>query len=421
MGGLARRVSYFTAFKEKLPDIPTLTVDTGYFLADERNTHGWLRLDAVIRSDWVLKALDQFPVDVANISAHDIAFLSRVTNGAERATAAAAQYPVLNRMVSANITSTAPGNNALKPFVIKEVKERTSGTPKTTRIAFVGITDPQARQAPEGFKIGDPLDAARRAVPAAKRNSDMVVVLAHVKQDLALRIAREVPGIDVIINGYGTPFTAPVKVGQTVVYSTSYETRLLGELRFHRDAGGKLSIKDRYILLNVEVGDDPTATKTLAAAKEAQDAARKDAKELLTGWLAKTMRRGRGQQAATQGKYVSSTACASCHEPQYIQWINTAHARATDKLVAKQLEFERGCFACHTTGLDPVNPVSATDMPVMHQVQCEQCHGPGADHIAKPAKGYGKIVDMQAACTSCHTPQVNPSFDVRAAWEKVKH
>ncbi len=407
-----------------MSDIPTIMVDTGYFLADERNTHGWLRTDAVIRSHWVLKAQDQFPVDVANISAHDLTFLSRAMNKAGRA-AATPEYPVVNRMVSANITSATPGNNAPQPFLIKEIKERTRAPRKPTRIAFVGITDPQARQAPEGFKIGDPFEAARRTVPTANRDSDIVVVLAHVKQDLALRIAREVPGIDVIINGYSNPFAPPVKVGETVIFSTPYETRLLGELRFHRDAGGKLSITDRYILLNQEIGDDPAATEMLTAAKEAQDTARKEAKELLTGWLARTRRAmrssRRGQEATTEAMYVSSSACVSCHEPQYIQWNNSAHAHATDKLVRKQFEFERGCFACHTTGLNPVNPVSASDVPAMHQVQCEQCHGPGADHIAKPAKGYGKIIDMKAACTNCHTPQINPNFDVRAAWEKIKH
>ncbi|HKY06356.1 MAG TPA: multiheme c-type cytochrome [Blastocatellia bacterium] len=404
-----------------MPDIPVLAVDTGYFLADERNTHGWLRSDAVIRSHWVLKSQDQFPVDVANISANDLTFLSRMMDKGWRV---ASEYPVLNRMVSANIKSAAPANNAPPPFVIKEVKERRSGASKATRIAFVGITDPLSEPTPEGFKIGDPFEAARRIVPAANKDSDIVIVLAHVKQELATRIAREVPGIDVIINGLGKPFVAPVTVGSTIIYSTPYESRLLGELRFYRGAGGKLSIKDRYILLNQEVGDDPLALETATAAKQAEDTDRKEAKELFSGWLARTRRATRsrrGQQTATQSKFVSSGACVSCHEPQYIQWNNSAHAHATDKLVSKQVEFERGCFACHTTGLDPVKTASESDLPVMHQVQCEQCHGPGADHIAKPEKGYGKIVDMKAACTACHTPQVNPNFDVRAAWEKIKH
>ncbi len=103
---------------------------------------------------------------------------------------------------------------------------------------------------------------------------------------------------------------------------------------------------------------------------------------------------------------------------QYVKWSNSKHAHATDALVSKQFEFEVSCLSCHATAQPKMN---AAEMTKMQQVQCEQCHGPGGDHAAKPGKGYGRIANIQAACSACHTPDTSPNFDAQTAWEKIKH
>src|SRR5215216_4459062 len=99
MGGLARRVSYTKAFREKLGQIPTVLVDSGYFLADERGAHDWLRPDVRAKDEVVLKSYDQFPVDVANISSHDLRYISASLAKSEHARRAES-LPILKRIVS---------------------------------------------------------------------------------------------------------------------------------------------------------------------------------------------------------------------------------------------------------------------------------------------------------------------------------
>jgi hypothetical protein len=47
-------------FRERLGQIPSLLVDTGYFTADERSAHGKLRPDVVTKNDWALRAYSRF-------------------------------------------------------------------------------------------------------------------------------------------------------------------------------------------------------------------------------------------------------------------------------------------------------------------------------------------------------------------------
>jgi len=399
-------------------------VDTGHYLTDERSTHGDLRYDAVIRSDRVFRAYDQFPVDVANVSAHDIPFIHRLisTGGA-----GAKSYPMLNRVVSASIVSEAKDEPVLQPFVVREIVERSKArSSKPTRVAFIGLTGPESNL-PPGLKLADPIETAKRVVPQARQRADVVILLSRLQTATLIRIAREVPGIDAVINGTGDIFRAPLKLGNTFVVSTPFEMRTIGELRFYRDAQGKLSMWDRYISLDDEVGDNPKALQVVDAAREAETGARNSSRLLLDNWLAAArpltmgMKAQPGVEHPPAGGYVSSGACAQCHTKEFGVWANTRHSRASDQLVIKKPEFEVSCLACHATGLQKAGSTAMSDLPKLHNVGCEQCHGPGAEHAASPAKGYGKIPDLQAACSACHTPGTSPAFDAKAAWEKIKH
>ena len=421
---MARRVNYTNAFKEKFKDIPSLLVDTGYFLADERTTHGGLRFDSVVKSDRVFRAYQQFPVDVANVSAHDASFIAQLLSRGDAA-AKGKEYAMLGRLVSANILSDS--KVAPSPFVVREVVERSKARQgKPTRVAFIGLAGPEA-SLPPGFKMIDPVEAAKRVVPEAKQRADVIILLAHLQTAPLVRIAREVPGIDVIINGSGEIFREPMKLGNAFIAFTPLEMRTMGELRFYRDAQGKLSVWDRYISLDEEVGDNPEALKIVEAAREAETGARDASKLLLNEWLAQTrpltmgLKPRPGQEHPPAGGYVSSGACAQCHMKEYAVWANSGHARTSDQLVVKKHEFEVSCLACHATGLQNVGSTAPSDLAKIQNVACEQCHGPGADHAAKPGKGYGQIPDAQASCSACHTPQTSPSFDLKAAWEKIKH
>lgn len=419
MGGLARRVSYIKAFRERFKEIPTLAVDSGYFVADERSTHGGLRADVRAKDDLVLKAYGDFGVDVANVSAHDLPFIAPLMNKAEFARNSAT-YSLLNRLVAANIIADSPDMIAPQKLIIREVTLR--GAPagqKPFRVAFIGLAE-KLDPLPDGFRMIDPIEAARTVVAEARKQADYVIVLAHVKIQDAPRIAREVSGIDILISGGShleTVFVTPVQVGKTFVVYTPYETRMIGELRLYRNTQNQFSARARFISIDEVITGDPAAEEAVKAAGAAEDRTRADGKQMLEEWLAQSRTRVKPAKSdqSQSPEYISSGACAECHMAQYVQWSASRHRYASDPLPPKVYEFEASCLTCHASSK------GAGSLPRFQGVQCEACHGPGSEHAAKPAKGYGHVGDMTALCSKCHTAKTTPNFDVKAAWEKIKH
>jgi cytochrome c554/c'-like protein len=338
----------------------------------------------------------------------------------------------LDRLVSANTLSEAAGFVAPHPFIVREIPSRQPGA-KPVRVAFIGLTETTPAPAP-GFKFVDPAEAARRIVPEAKKQANLIVVLAKVtSQQEVARIAREAPGIDIIIDGNSPgleeSFTPPIYVGQTLVVFTPFETRMLGELRFYRNAQGKFTTKQRFIVLDeILIPEDPAAKRLVDAATRAEADARNNSKTLLENWLASSRTRVTDKspdrdssKSGSSPAYVTSAACSQCHLGQYMKWTNSAHAHATDPLPPRSNEFEASCLECHATGSRRASATNKLEVARLQNVQCEQCHGPGSEHVAKPAKGYGRVASMQSACASCHTSETSPAFDLQAAWAKIKH
>ena len=100
-------------------------------------------------------------------------------------------------------------------------------------------------------------------------------------------------------------------------------------------------------------------------------------------------------------EYVGATKCKMCHKVQFASWETTSHAKATDAAKAStDREFSADCLKCHATN-------ASEDMP---GVQCEACHGAGADFKkmsimkdVEAAKANGLVIPSQDTCNGCHT------------------
>jgi 2',3'-cyclic-nucleotide 2'-phosphodiesterase (5'-nucleotidase family) len=95
-----------------------------------------------------------------------------------------------------------------EPYVILPWRGRKVAVLGLTTGRLVNIVRISANR---GVAVADPVKVARYFVPLLRRQADIVIVLTHIGVDEDRRLAREVPGIDLIVGGHShTRLDAPV-------------------------------------------------------------------------------------------------------------------------------------------------------------------------------------------------------------------
>ena len=89
----------------------------------------------------------------------------------------------------------APPVEGIHPFVVRMFDG--------VRVGFLGLTAPRAAEYPqlEGWRIGDPIEAAKRWVPIARKECDVLIAVTHLGVNADRQLAAEVEGIDAIVGG----------------------------------------------------------------------------------------------------------------------------------------------------------------------------------------------------------------------------
>lgn len=152
----------------------------------------------------------------------------------------------------------------------------------------------------------------------------------------------------------------------------------------------------------------------------------------------------------TEHGFIGTSACGMCHKTekqgnQLSIWQGSKHSQAyltlqTEK--ADQIAKEKGfqtkaaetpeCLKCHTSGYNVDASLLGEKFKKEDGVQCETCHGAGADYKSKKImenkeeaiknglKVYEKMEDL---CITCHNAE-SPTyvdFKVDEYWAKIKH
>jgi len=116
-------------------------------------------------------------------------------------------------------------------------------------------------------------------------------------------------------------------------------------------------------------------------------------------------------------QYAGVEACTECHAEVHDTEKNTPHAGAFTNLlfVAQGGQTNNSCLACHTVGAGLqtgfVSKNDANTNPRLAGVQCENCHGPAANHAANPDDPTTKPrVELAATvCGGCHNSKFVPA------------
>jgi 2',3'-cyclic-nucleotide 2'-phosphodiesterase (5'-nucleotidase family) len=262
-GGLARRVGYVEAFRQKFKETPVIQVDAGFLFYDATGYPTF----AMTMNDLVVRAYSRWPVDVVNLGRFDLSYAQKLfaREGFEERKAS---LPILGNFVSANGVFGAEAS-APPAFVIREIAgPRISARGGKVKVAFVGVAEPiRASRGMMDATVSNMFEAARRAVLAARKQAELVVIVSHAEWAPAKRLAEENPEADVVIAGNVEGYFNPINIGRVLLVPASPGNVKQGDLRVYFDKDRRASFKFRSTDLDEVVPSDPAATSFLEAAR----------------------------------------------------------------------------------------------------------------------------------------------------------
>lgn len=205
----------------------------------------------------------------------------------------------------------------------------------------------------------------------------------------------------VVYRGTGNPSPTARRVGGTVIVSPGPQGRHVLRLNWN----GARFVGYEAIALGPEVGDDEEAARFY----------RRYQGRLKSERLLEAIPR------RVTAAFAGSQACASCHGREYEIWQKSRHADALATLERIGSDWDPDCVSCHVVGLESTKGFQAREKtPHLTDVGCESCHGPGAQHVKKPAEAPMPKIG-KASCLGCHVPGHSPGFDFESYWKKIEH
>jgi len=286
------------------------------------------------------------------------------------------------------------------------------------RVLVSSVIDPGVLQ---HYKIGydgpisDPVAALSRL--QREISHDFFIVIVHALDKRVVEIISECPGVDLALDGMtlgagehnldgktGVPLVFDNKRGQYVSY-----------LDYRPDREPRLSTPVRLRASVGMVKEDPQIkSMTDAYIREKQlyhESMREQAFH-------------REMMDKEFNLYLGGQACQHCHAQSYRQWAVSPHAEAFKSLSARGRGADQDCLKCHVTGMGDSGAIggftSIEESPWMVNVQCEACHGAGAEHAQKPLRNQMKKVTTDI-CLRCHTEASDPEFDFAKRWLMIEH
>ncbi|MBX3413661.1 MAG: hypothetical protein KF708_13300 [Pirellulales bacterium] len=285
-------------------------------------------------------------------------------------------------------------------------------------------------------------EALREIMPELVEQTDFRILLVHATRDESLALAKEFGEFDLVVTSGGAdvPPDSPtlvdddtwlVEVGHKGMYAAVIglfdESEPPRYQRVPLDSRFKPSDEMHQLLVNY------------------QDQLRE------LGWaglgLTPTAHLRSRSDDPLAGQFASAESCAECHTKAHAVWSKSAHAHATDTLAKLNppRQFDPECISCHSTGWSPQDYFPYTSgfdsletTPLLAGNSCENCHGPGAAHVAaEKAKGaqrnlarrdslrtemrLTKATAAEHVCGTCHDVDNSPNFKFEAYWPKVEH
>jgi len=220
-----------------------------------------------LQNGQVALAYSHWPMDVINLGRDDLSYVKKLL-AREGLDERIKRFPMISNMISANAVL---GENLKAPpaYVIKEIGgPRIFDGKKKLKVGFVGVAAPN--NPGEGMRDGavsNMFEAATRAVLKARKECDLLVIVAHCELEPALKLAQENLEADVVIAADSGGIYNPRRVGNTLVVSAAPGNIREGDLRIYLDKAGHATFKFLSTDLDEQAPSDPEAAAFVETAR----------------------------------------------------------------------------------------------------------------------------------------------------------
>ncbi|MDO4628598.1 MAG: multiheme c-type cytochrome [Planctomycetia bacterium] len=308
------------------------------------------------------------------------------------------------------------------------------------KIGVVGVLGEKEREQVRNDEVvfRSPKLVLAQLIPKLKAQCQFIILLSHATVEESKEFAREFPDIDIIVSSDGTPVPPAVP---EVIPETGQYFITIGEKGMNVIVLG-LYDDDSQPLRYQRVPMDsrfPSSKKILELMGMYQEQLRIEGLEGLG------VRPLKNPRMKSNGLYVGSKRCESCHQESYKVWKKSRHAIAWKSLETSNPPriYDPECIACHVVGWNAEHrmPFQSGFMNMqesahLSNVGCESCHGPGSLHMnaeigsneklqekyrAAMRMDEGKPKEIKNICIQCHDLDNSPNFNFERYYKCIEH
>ncbi len=401
-----------------------------------------------VRATLVRRLTDRDPVlfDVGNITSggrtYELMKLSYLLKGMRSLGYDAVNIGTTDAGLDVASLKTEVSEESL-PFVSANVFDKRAGTPiaPLSRIVIsgglrigvtgvVGNADLADASFGPGVDVKPPVEALAPVIADLAGKCDYVVVLCWSNQDTINLIATRYPEINAIFGG-DVPQSSDTAqtINRAINFNVVDQGKVIGQVDLQRTSTGYSVTNSAGI--KVSTTGIPGSLDMIDLIRHYKDELRDRRYELASAEGMETIQ----SQTSAADRYVGAQACMSCHEQAYDVCLQSKHMAAFATLISKNSEYDPECLRCHTVGYGLYSGfVDLQTTPQLKNVQCENCHGRGEQHILLMQKSMlahrtipatnssgGLRAVTPASCIKCHDKDNSENFSYATFWPKIRH
>lgn len=385
LGGLSRRAAYIEQVRKENKDV--ILVDTGDNFKEASD-------QGILKAQTMLKGMKMMGYDIIAPGEKDFIYGVKIFNGNS-----------IGLWGAGNLNFSGSERLAFSPYIIKELSwgYKVAIIPLLDQALFYSIRH-------SGIEIYDYAKTLENILEDIKKEDiDFIILLTHSPVEMAKELLKK-EGINIIINGHIdnlTPEDEIIALKNKILAHPKERGQQIGRIDVFIE-NKRVHIENSFIPLTSRFKDHPM----LAALYDEYN------KKVEKLFFESLKRKKAGYSAKN---YVSEKPCKECHPGEHRIWEKTRHASAfKTTLMRINKHHDPECIVCHTAGFGKEGGfISETATERLANVQCENCHGPGENHIKNVNDDYG--VNAKDVCIKCHNKSHSPAFNFSKYWEKIKH